>query len=174
LEARISFDKMKTIKRRRKENKTDYNKRLKLLKGEKPRIVFRKTNRYILAQYVTSKEAKDKVILGITSKKLLKFGWPEDFKGSLKSIPAAYLTGYLIGREIKKKGLKTPIIDFGIIRIVHKTKTFAFLKGLADSNTKIKCDKKNFPEEERIIGKNLKKDFSKTFNEIKSKIDKAK
>ena len=64
---------MKTIKRRRKESKTDYLKRIKLLKSESPRVVFRKTNKYVIAQYVLSKGAQDKVVLGITSKKLLMF-----------------------------------------------------------------------------------------------------
>ena len=91
---------MKTLKRRRKEYKTDYKKRFGLLKSGVPRIVFRKTNKYVSAQYVTSKEAQDKVILGISSKNLIKYGWPEISKGSLKSITASYLTGYLVGKKI--------------------------------------------------------------------------
>ena len=94
---------MKTLKRRRREGKTDYLKRLKLLKSEKPRIVFRKTNKYIIGQYVKSEEARDKVIFNVVSKELFKYKWPKEFQGSLKSISASYLTGYLIGKEIKKK-----------------------------------------------------------------------
>lgn len=160
----------KTLKRRRKENKTDYLKRLKLLKSKMPRIVFRKTNRYIIAQYVTSKQAKDKVEIGINSKQLIKYGWPKEFQGSLKSIPASYLTGFLIGKKIIKEKRETPIIDFGMIRVLHKTKLFAFLKGLIDVGIKIKYQKDVFPNDEKITGKNLKKDFSNIFNEIKSKI----
>ena len=163
---------MKTLKRRKLEGKTDYGKRLKLLKSHSPRLIFRKTNRYKIAQYVTSKQAQDKIEIGITSKKLKQFGWPEEFEGSLKSIPAAYLTGFLMGREINKKGLKTPIVDFGMVRALSKNRGYAFLKGIIDSGVKIKCDEKQFPEEERISGKNLKEDFSKIFKEIKSKIEK--
>lgn len=163
---------MKIAKIRRKENKTDYSKRLKLLKGETPRVVFRKTNKYIIAQYIRSKEAKDSVEIEVNSKKLLKKEWPEEFKGSLKSIPAAYLTGYWMGFLIKKEKKETPIVDFGMIRMLHKTKTYAFLKGLSDSGVKIQCDKEFFPEEEKIKGKNLKKDFSKHFQEVKSNIEK--
>ncbi len=161
---------MRTLKRRRLEGKTDYAKRFKLLKGESPRVIFRKTNQYIIAQYVTSKEAQDKIEIGRTSKDLKKFGWPDEFEGSLKSIPAAYLTGLLIGKEILSKKLKTPIVDFGMTRVISKNKGFAFIRGLIDSGVKINCDAKEFPEEERIEGKNLKEDFSKTFKEIKSKI----
>jgi large subunit ribosomal protein L18 len=163
---------MTVLKRRRREGKTDYMKRFKLLKSDSPRILFRKTDRYIIAQYATSKEAQDKVEIGITSKKLKEFGWPDEFDGSLKSIPAAYLTGLLIGKEIIKKKLKNPIVDFGMTRVISKNRCYAFLKGIIDAGVKIKCDEEQFPEEERIIGKNLKEDFSKTFKEIKSKIEK--
>ena len=163
---------MKVDKRRRLENKTDYAKRIKLLKSESPRLVFRRTNRYIIAQYVTSKEAQDKIEVGITSKNLKEYGWPAEFEGSLKSVPASYLTGFLIGKEIVKKKLKTPIVDLGMIRALSKNKAFAFLNGVVDAGIEIACPEENFPEKDRITGKNMKKDFSKTFAEIKSKIEK--
>ena len=68
--------------------------------------------------------------------------------------------------------LKTPIVDGGMTRIVKKNQFFAFLNGLIDSGIKIECDSKNFPEEERIKGKNLKKDFSSEFEKIKLKLEK--
>ena len=160
------------LKRRRKENKTDYGKRVGLLKSGFPRVVFRKTNRYITTQYVTSKEAQDKVEFGLTSKDLLKHGWPKEFQGSLKSIPAAYLTGFLFGKKIIEKKLKMPIIDIGMTRNIHKNKVFGFLKGLKDSGVDIKCEEKYYPDENRIKGKHLKNDFSKTFEEIKLKMQK--
>ncbi len=163
---------MKSIKKRRRENKTDYQKRMGILKGNLPRIVFRKTNRYIISEYAVSDETRDRIELGITSKILLKYGWPEKFRGSLKSIPASYLTGLLIGKKIIRERKETPIVDFGMIRNIHKSKAFAFLNGLVDAGVKIKHDKKTFPEEDRIKGKNLKEDFSKTFEAIKLKIEK--
>ena len=163
---------MRTIKLRRIKNKTDYLKRLHLLKGKTPRIVFRKTNKYVLSQYVRSKAAQDSIEIEVSSKKLLTKGWPEEFKGSLKSIPASYLTGYLMGILIKKEKKETPIVDLGMMRVLHKTKIYAFLKGLKDAGIEIKCDKEFFPEEDRIKGKNLKKDFSKHFHEIKTKLEK--
>jgi large subunit ribosomal protein L18 len=161
---------MKTQKRRRKEHKTDYMNRLRLLKSEKPRIVFRKTNKYVIGQYVISKQAQDKIEIGLNSKKLIKYGWLKEFEGSLKSIPATYFTGYLIGKRIIKKKLETPIIDLGMHRTLHKTKIYAFLKGLTDARVKIKCKEENFPSEERIRGEHMKNKIS--FEEIKFKIDK--
>lgn len=163
---------MKTLKRRRKENRTDYSKRIKLLKSKTPRLVFRKTNRYIISQYIESFEARDKVLLNVNSKELLEYGWPGQMKGSLKSIPAAYLTGFLTGKKIITKKLKTPIFDFGMIRVINKSKVFAFIKGVENAGLEIKCDKKNFPEEERIYGKALKKQIL-DFEKIKSNINKS-
>lgn len=162
---------MKVDKKRRRQHKTDYLKRLKLLKSNSPRIVFRKTNKYIIAQYITSKEAQDRIEIGINSKHLMNYGWPKDFEGSLKSIPAAYFVGLLIGKKIIEKKLEPPITDFGMLRALHKTKVYAFLKGLNDSGIKIKCKEEFFPGEERIKGKHLKKDFSEIFDKIKSKIN---
>lgn len=162
---------MKTINRRRKEHKTDYNKRIKLLKSRIPRVTFRKTNKYIIGQYITSKEAQDKVILEIRSNKLKKFGWPNEFENSLKSLPASYLTGFLIGKTISKEKLETPIIDTGMTRMIPGNKAYAFILGIIDSG--IILSKKNIPRnEERIKGKFLKKDFSKEFDSIKLKIEK--
>ena len=45
---------MKTIRRRRLEHKTDYKARLGLLKSNMPKLVVRKSNRYITVQLVIS------------------------------------------------------------------------------------------------------------------------
>jgi len=79
---------LRTIKRRRRENKTDYKARRILLTSGLPRIVVRRTNKYYILQAVESDEAQDKVLATITSKDLLKNGWDAKAGGSLKSIPA--------------------------------------------------------------------------------------
>ncbi|MEK6757649.1 MAG: 50S ribosomal protein L18 [Nanoarchaeota archaeon] len=162
---------MKTLKRRRQQGKTDYLNRLKLLKGNSPRIVFRRTNNYFTAQYVTSKAAQDKIEIGIDTKKLLKYGWPEKAKSGLKSTPAAYFLGIMIGNQIKRNKLEKPIVDFGMLRVMHKAKVCAFLKGLIDSGIAINCKKEAFPTNERIRGEHMKTKIP--FDEIKSKIEKA-
>ena len=164
---------MKTLKRRRKECKTDYKKRFELLKGGLPRVVFRKTNKYLIVQYVVSKDAQDKIIFGLDSRELLKYGWPESKKGGLKSIPASYLTGYLTGKEILSKNLENkPITDFGMARMIHKTRAYAFIQGLIDSGIKIECEKETFSGESRIKGEHLKNKIP--FDEIKQKINLGK
>jgi large subunit ribosomal protein L18 len=135
-------------------------------------MVFRRTNRYIIAQYVESSEAQDKVVFGVSSKNLLKHGWPENAKGSLKSISASYLTGYLAGKEIQNKNLETPIVDFGMLRTLHKTKVYAFLKGIIDAGIEISCDEKCFPEDERINSEHMKNKID--VEKIKNKIVEGK
>jgi len=158
---------MKTLKKRKNQRKTDYKRRLLLLKSGKPRIVARKTNKYITLSYVESKEAKDKIIHATTSKDLLKHGWDKEKSGSLKSITASYLTGLLLANKIKGK---EAIFDTGLNRNVKKSRIYAALKGLVDGGVKINCDKKIFPEEDRIKGKNLKNKIN--FEKIKQKITK--
>jgi large subunit ribosomal protein L18 len=162
---------MKTIvKRRRRQNKTDYLKRLKLLKSRVPRVVFRRTNKYFIGQYVTSREAQDKIVFGVNSKDLMNYGWPKESEGSLKSITAGYLLGFLMGNKIIEKKLEKPIVDLGMLKTLYKTKVYAFIKGLIDAGIEISCKKEAFPSEDRIKGKHLKKDFSENFEKIKSKI----
>lgn len=154
-------------KRRRLEAKTDYLARKTLLIGD-TRVIFRKTNRYIIGQCVTSKEAQDFVLMGVTSKELENYGWPQ--VTSIKNLSASYLTGYLLGKKMLDKDKKTGILDIGLIRSINKSKIYSFLKGLVDAGINIKHNPKVFPEESRIQGKHLSKTID--VNKIKSEIDK--
>jgi len=162
---------MRVIKRRKRQKKTDYLLRVGLLKSGKPRILFRKTNRYAIGQCIQSENAKDKVILGVTSKDLVAYGWPQEKSGSLKSIPACYLTGLLLGKRILKKSKsKEFIFDIGMLRHIKKSKVYAFLKGTIDAGLKINADKDVFPDVKKLSGENTKvKDI---INNIKEKIEK--
>lgn len=162
---------MKLEKRRRQENKTDYANRMSLLKSGIPRIVARKTNKYLILQYVRSNEAVDKVIYGVTSKDLIKFGWNKENTGSLKSLPACYLTGYLLGKKILDKEKNAgAIFDIGLARNISGSRLYAALKGLVDAGIKIPSNSSVFPENDRLEGKNLTKEIQKNFNEVKIKI----
>jgi len=153
----------KTIRRRRKSAKTDYKARLALLKSEKPRLVIRKTNRYIIAQLVESEIAQDKTIVKATSKELLVKGWPKEKQGSLKSIPAAYLTGYLLVKKLKKQP-KEVILDIGMHRNVHGARIFAALKGSVDAGLNIPHNPESFPPEEKLKSDKI------SVEEIKNKL----
>jgi len=156
---------MKLIdKKRRIENKTNYLKRRRLLESKNPRIIIRKTNRYIIFQYVETKIAQDRVKFMLTSKALLNYGWPKEKEGSLKSLGAAYLAGILFGKLIKSE--KQAIIDTGLIRNTKGSKIHSGIKGIIDSGAKISYNEKMFPEEKRICNENIKDFFEKVKNKI--------
>lgn len=157
----------RTVRKRRRENKTDYKLRTNLLKSGVPRVVIRKTNKYFIAQIVESNEAQDKVIMGVTSKDLIEKGWNEKFGGSLKSIPAGYLTGLLLAKKVKKGSF---IVDLGMARTIGGSRIFAVVKGLIDGGLNINADKKAFPSEERLKGEHLKPEVKKMIGDVKTKI----
>ena len=142
----------KTPYRRRREAKTDYEARLAFLKSERPRLVVRKTNRYITAQIVESDAAQDKVIFSVNSKELLKKGWPKEKSGSLKSLQAAYLTGFMLGKKLKGK-LESVVLDIGLNRNVSGSRIYALVKGAVDAGVDILHAPEIFPKEEKIKSK---------------------
>lgn len=154
---------------RRAEGKTNYLKRKRMLEGAKPRVVIRKTNRYVVLQYVESKAAQDKVKFGITTKELLEHGWPKNKAGSLKSLPACYLAGIILGEKIKNEKSEA-IVDIGLIRSTKGSRLYAAVKGIIDAGAKVKHNKNVFPEESRIKNKNVMEFFDK----IKEKLIKEK
>jgi large subunit ribosomal protein L18 len=94
--------------RRKREGRTNYRKRLKLLSSNKLRLVIRKSLKNITSQLVGYDINGDQVVLGASSKELEKeFNW----KFNRSNIPAAYLTGLLLGVKAKKKGIKKAILD---------------------------------------------------------------
>lgn len=148
---------MKTLRRRKKEGKTDYRARFGLLKSGKTRLVVRKTNTSIISQIVTSETAQDKIILTVNSRDLLAKGWPVEKKGSLKSLPAAYLTGFLIGKKAKLL-VKEIILDSGMHRNIHGSRIYSLVKGAIDAGLNIPVDEKVLPKIERIMSnKNISK-----------------
>ena len=156
----------KSIRRRRLERKTDYKARLALLKSGRPRLVIRKTNRYVIAQIIESDNVKDTVIFYSNSKDLLQKGWPKELSGSLKSLPAAYLTGLALGKKAKDK-VKLLVVDLGMYRNVHKSRIYAVVKGAIDSGLNVPAKSSVLPTEEDLM-RNEK--TSEIFKKMKEKI----
>ena len=159
---------LRTIKRRRRECKTDYGLRMGLLKSSLPRITIRKTNKYFIVQVIESSEAQDKVTFGTTSKDLLEYGWDVKAAGSLKSISAGYLTGILAAKKI---GTGEFIIDLGMA-ISHKGgRMFSVIAGLIDGGLKIRANEKVFPPKERLMGEHLDAKVKDIVAKVKAKLE---
>lgn len=153
-------------KRRRLENITNYVKRQRILEHSNARIVVRKSNKYITAQYVESKEAKDYVKISVISKVLTDYAWPKEKEGSLKNLGAAYLTGFLLGTKLKALKPGKVVLDTGLIRSTKGSKIYATAKGIIDAGIALPCNEKVFPSEDRIISKEIKTFFDKVKAEI--------
>lgn len=153
----------RTIRRRRREGKTDYKARLGVIKSSLPRIVIRKTNRYIIVQLVETDIAQDKIIVSVSSKDLLGKGWPKELEGSLKNLSAAYLTGILLANKAKKK--EKCILDIGLQRNIHRGRLYATLKGLIDGGMEIPHNQDCLPDEEMLSSNKKTSEILKTVRE---------
>ena len=138
--------------RRRREGRTDYYYRKRLLLSEIPRLVVRKSLRHISVQLVEAKIKGDNVLVSAHSKELIRdFGW----KYGCGSIPGAYLTGLLAGFKGIKKGINKSILDIGIYRPIIKSRLFASLKGALDSGLEIPYSENILPDDEHIKGSQI-------------------
>lgn len=138
--------------RRRIDGKTDYHKRLKLLKSRKLRVVVRSSNNHLIVQIIQSKLGGDKVLISAFSKELTsKYEWV----ANTGNIPASYLTGYLAGLRAKKASLQNAIFDLGMF--YNRNRVLAACKGVLDAGIEIPYNEEFFPEgiEERINGRHI-------------------
>jgi large subunit ribosomal protein L18 len=151
----VATKKPKTILfRRKRECKTDYNKRLKLLLSQKPRLVVRFTNQKIIAQIIKFSSNGDKILAATDSSILKKYGWTY----STKNLPAAYLTGLIIAKLAQSKDCTECILDTGFKQAIKKGKVYAFLKGAVDAGLNVPYGNEDiFPTEEAINGKLIEK-----------------
>ncbi|MBW2988971.1 50S ribosomal protein L18 [Candidatus Woesearchaeota archaeon] len=157
---------MKLGFKRKKNGKTDYRKRLRILSSNKPRLVVRKSLKNISAQITEYGENGDKVILAGHSSELKKYG----YEGNKGNIPSAYLVGVLIGSKAKKKGIKDLIFDMGLQKSVKGSRIYALLKGCVDAEINIPHSKSILPADDRINGKHIKDFNGDKFEETKNKI----
>ena len=153
--------------RRRREGRTDYRKRLRLLRSGKVRMVVRKSLKNTQIQFVGYKEGGDNILASANSNELTsKYNW----KFSTSTIPAAYLTGILAGKRAKDKGVDDCVIDIGRHPPVTGSKIFATIKGVIDAGVECTHDEEKIPSEARIMGKHLDTGITPVVNDIKSKI----
>jgi len=134
--------------RRRREGKTDYYQRTKLVVADSPRMVVRKTNRHIIVQLVTAEMDGDRTLVAANSSELAELG----YKGSLSSTPAAYLTGLLFAAKAKKAQYTEAILDIGLNRATPGARVFAVLKGAVDGGLDVPHGEGILPADERIKG----------------------
>ncbi len=151
--------------KRRRKKKTNYKKRLALVKSGKTRLVIRKSLSNISIQFINFDHQGDKTIASAKSTELKKIGW-----NKTGNIPAAYLTGLLAGKKAKDKKIEEAILDLGLQTSTKGSRLYAALKGVLDSGIKIPHSEEILPKEDRIRGKHISEELEKQFEEIKNKI----
>lgn len=160
--------------RRRREGKTDYRARKRLITQDKNkynspkyRFVVRYTNKDVICQVVEAKIAGDRVLASAYSHELVDFG----IKVGLTNYAAAYATGLLAARRILKKFKLADkyqgnvenigedynveelsdgprpffaLLDVGLRRTTTGSRVFAALKGAIDGGIEIPHSEKRF------------------------------
>ncbi len=157
--------------RRKREGRTDYRKRLELLKSGRHRFVVRPSNKHIIAQIIAYNENGDIIITSAHSGELKKFGW----EFSTSNTSAAYLTGLLCGFRGISKGIKDAILDMGLNPSIKGSKIYGTIKGAMDSGLEIPHNDTIFPGESRIRGEHIanyrdNKEITGRFIGVKEKI----
>jgi len=161
--------------RRRREGKTDYYARKRLIVQEKNkyntpkyRLVVRFSNKNVTTQIVYARIEGDVVLAAAYSHELPRYG----VKVGLTNYAAAYTTGLLLARRLLKKlnldkvyagakevngaefnvedvdgqpGAFTAFLDVGLARTSTGAKVFGALKGAADGGLNVPHSVKRFP-----------------------------
>jgi len=137
--------------RRRREGRTNYHARTRLVVAPRPRMVVRKTNRHIICQVVTAHLEGDRTHVAVNSSELRKFG----YEGSLNNTPAAYLTGMLLGVRALNAGKEGAVLDIGLHRATRGARVFAALKGAVEAGFDIPHNEAILPADERCKGEHI-------------------
>jgi len=137
--------------RRRREGKTNFHRRKRLLRSRKNRLVVRRSNKHERVSIIKAKVIGDETLVDASSQHLKKYGW----KGATGNVPSAYLTGYLGGKYAMAVGVKDAILDIGINTCRKDTRISAMLAGAIHAGLKIPHDKSIFPSEDRYTGKTI-------------------
>lgn len=168
------FKRYQTKYRRRRDGKTDYRARKRLIAQDKNkynspkfRFVVRFTNKFVTCQIIRAEIIGDKVISSASSAELPRYG----LKVGLKNYAAAYCTGLLCARRtLQKMGLDetyegvdevdgemfiaepvdgenrpfTANLDVGIKSTTTGARVFAALKGAVDGGLNVPHSEKRF------------------------------
>ena len=162
----------RSIFRRRQAGLTDYRRRLKLLRGRKPRAVVRVSNTRTTCQLVTWAANGDLVTVSKTGSDLVKkHGWPSD--GSLKSVPASYLVGFAMGKAAVANGATEAVLDIGLAASSRGGRVYAALKGMVDAGLEIPHSDDVFPDEDRLNGTHMNEGVTKAVESTKKSIEGA-
>jgi large subunit ribosomal protein L18 len=158
--------------RRRREGRTNYHLRLKLLLSGQDRVVVRKSARNMQIQLIAPTLEGDITHSTAVSSELAKYG----YTGPTGNTTAAYLTGLLFGLKSLQNGYEGGVLDIGLQDSSAGSRVYAALKGVVDAGFEVPCNSNIFPSEERIRGEHVaayreeSSDLPEQFEATKEKI----
>ena len=157
--------------RRRREGRTDYHLRLRLLLSKEDRVVVRKSSKHMQVQLVAPTPGGDVTLSSAISTELKKYG----YDASTGNTTAAYLTGLLFGYRAQANGHEYGILDLGLQAASHGSRVYATLKGIVDAGFEIPHDPSVLPSDERIRGEHIAEymegsNLPELFDAVKEKI----
>lgn len=137
--------------RRKREGKTNYKRRLNLLKSQSLRLVVRASLKNIVVQLVTYDERGDKVVCSAHSRELIKLG----LTAGRGNVCAAYLVGLIIAKKAAERGISSAVLDMGLAPPVPGSRIFAVVRGAREGGLDIPCNEKVLPSEDRVGGQHV-------------------
>jgi len=165
-------NRQRSVFRRRRAGLTDYRRRLKLLRGNKPRAVVRISNTRTTCQLVSWAKEGDLVTVTVTGSDLLKkYGWPESF--SQKSVSASYLVGFAMGKAALATGATEAVLDIGLAASTPGGRVFSALKGMVDAGLEIPHGENVLPDEGRLAGAHISDAIAAAVESTKNAIEEA-
>ncbi len=157
--------------RRRREGRTDYQKRLELLKSGEHRAVVRISNKHATVQIVSYTPEGDETVVSAVSQQLEDLGW----SNNTGNLTAAYLTGYLVGAKALADGINSAVPDMGVRDQQYASRAYAALQGVRDSGVDMNIDDVVLPGEERVRGQHAddyeSSGITDEFETVKNNID---
>lgn len=137
-----------TLKRNR-QRKTNYRKRAALLLSRSSFIVAKISDQNISSQVLKPTINGDIVICSAHSRELRKYGW----KGSMNSLPACFLTGFLLGKKSVANATNNAILYTGTDSFTSRVA--ACLKGIVAAGVNVPVSQENLSIDDRINGKHI-------------------
>ena len=153
--------------RRRREGRTDYYIRQKLLRSNGVRAAVRRSLKHTTVQFVAFEMEGDAIMATAHSQELRALGWQH----SCSNLPAAYLTGFLAGKKALQAGVERAVLDIGRQKPVKGGVLFAVLAGMVDAGLDVPHGDSVLPDDERIRGTHIAEALQADFDSLKEKLE---
>ena len=157
--------------KRRRSGRTDYRRRLRMLRGGAPRAVVRVSNTQVTCQLVEFGMGGDSIVASVNGKTLAKHGWPAE--ASRKSVPACYIAGYALAKSAIAAGHDSAILDIGLASSSPGGRVFAALKGMVDAGLDVPHGADVLPDDDRINGTHIDDSIAAAVESAKKAIEGA-